>query len=114
MAPIELSTSSRGITDHFFCFTCDEYVWDCNHLIEERLSSSRIPALEGSQLHSFAYAGKLRLLEIEFRVTAPFVHNEVPLPPPPRVIHCFDVPRYMFTKLTRSKTARPQEQIWVD
>jgi hypothetical protein len=29
VARIELSASSRGITDHFFCFTCDEYVWDC-------------------------------------------------------------------------------------
>jgi hypothetical protein len=37
-----------------------------------------------------------------------------PLPPPPRVIHCFDVPRYMFTNLTRCQTARRQEQIWVD
>jgi hypothetical protein len=39
---IQLSASSRGITDHFFCFTCDEYVWECDHLIEERLSASRI------------------------------------------------------------------------
>ena len=111
---IQLSASSRGITDHFFCFTCDEYVWDCDHLIEKRLSVPRIPALEGSQLQSFAYEGKLRVLEIEFRVTAPFAHNEIPLPPPPRVIQCFDVPRYVFTKLTRCKTARRQEQLWLD
>ena len=118
MAPdsnqIQLSAFSRGITDHFFCFSCDEYVWDCDHLIEDRLSAPRVPALEGSQLQSFAYDGKLRLLEIEFRVTAPFVHYEVPLPPPPRVIHCFDVPRYMFTKLTRFKNARRQEPFWLD
>jgi hypothetical protein len=63
---IQLSASSRGITDHFFCFTCEEFVWDCEHLIEERVSAARIAALEGSQLHSFSYDGKLRLLEIEF------------------------------------------------
>jgi hypothetical protein len=43
-------TESSCITDHFFCFTCDEYVWDCDHLIEERISASRIAALEGSHL----------------------------------------------------------------
>jgi hypothetical protein len=111
---IQLSASSRGITDHFFCFTCDEYVWDCDHLIEEPLSAPRIPALEGSQLRSLSYAGKLRLLEIEFRVTAPFVHNEVPVPPPPKVIRYFSLPRYVFTKLTRRKTARMQERYWED
>src|SRR5262249_35341545 len=78
------------------------------------LSVPRIAALEGSELQSFAYDGKLRVLEIEFRVTAPFAHNEIPLPPPPRVIQCFDVPRYVFTKLTRCKTARRQEQLWLD
>jgi hypothetical protein len=52
---IQLSASSRGITDHFFCFTCDEYVWDCDHLIEERIAAApRIAALEGSHLQSFA------------------------------------------------------------
>jgi len=51
---IHISPASRGIADHFFCFICDEYVWDCDHLIEERLSAPRIPALEGSQLQSFA------------------------------------------------------------
>ena len=111
---IQLSASRRGITDHFFCFTCDEYVWDCDHLVEKRLSVPRIPALEGSQLRSFAYDGKQRILEIEFRVTAPFAHYEIPLPPPPRVIQYFDVPRYVFTKLTRCKTARRQEQLWAD
>ena len=34
---IQISASSRGIADHFFCSVCDEYVWDCDHLIEERL-----------------------------------------------------------------------------
>jgi len=24
--------------DHFFCFACDEYVWDRDHLIEERIA----------------------------------------------------------------------------
>jgi hypothetical protein len=28
--------SSRGIVDYFFCFVCDEYVWDCDHLTDER------------------------------------------------------------------------------
>src|SRR5262249_53698459 len=60
------------------------------------------------------YDGKHRLLEIEFRVSAPFAHKEVPLPPPPRVIQCFDVPRYLFTNLTRLKTARGQEQFLLD
>jgi hypothetical protein len=32
---MQLSASSRGIVDHFFCFDCDEYVWDCDHLIDE-------------------------------------------------------------------------------
>src|SRR5262245_15487762 len=111
---VQLSASSRGITDHFFCFTCDEYVWDCDHLIEERLSVPRIPALGGSQLQSFAYEGKLRVLEIEFRVTSPFAHHEIPLPPPPRVIQCFNVPRFVLSKLARCKTARRQEQFWLD
>jgi hypothetical protein len=31
---IQLSSSSRGITDHFFCFNCDQFVWDCDHLID--------------------------------------------------------------------------------
>jgi hypothetical protein len=106
---IQLSASSRGITDHFFYFTCDEYVWDCDHLVEERISASRIAALEGNQLQSFAYDGKSRVLEIEFRVTAPFIHSEIPLPPPPRVIQYFDVPRYVFTKLIRCKAGRRQE-----
>src|SRR5437867_9021518 len=111
---IHISHSSRGIVDHFFCFICDEYVWDCDHLIEEPLWAPRIPALEGSQLQSFAYDGKSRTLEIEFRVTAPFVHNEVPLPLPPRVIQFAEVPRYIFTKLNLYKTARRQEQFWAD
>jgi KTSC domain len=111
---IQLSASNRGITDHFFCFTCDEYVWDCDHLLEERLSPPRITALAPSQLQSFAYDGKSRVLEIEFRVNAPFIHSEIPLPPPPKVIQYFSVPRYVFTKLTRSETARMQERYWED
>jgi hypothetical protein len=73
-----------------------------------------IAALEGSHLQSFAYDGKSRVLEIEFRVTAPFVHGELPLPPPPRVIQYFEVPRYIFTKLIRCKTGRRQEIFWAD
>ena len=111
---IQLSASSRGITDHFFCFTCDEYVWDCDHLVEERLTAAKMDALEGSQLQSFAYEGKWRLLEIEFRVSPPFTHSEIPLPPPPKVIHYFGVPRYVLTKLLRCKTARGQERYWED
>ena len=38
---IQISASSRGIADHFFCSVCDEYVWDCDHLIEERLEAPR-------------------------------------------------------------------------
>ncbi len=72
---IHISPSSRGIVDHFFCFICDEYVWDCDYLIEERIAVLRISALGGSQLQSFAYDGKSRTLEIEFRVTAPFVQH---------------------------------------
>jgi hypothetical protein len=36
------------------------------------------------------------------------------LPPPPKVIHCFNVPRYVYTKLIRAKSARRQERIWED
>jgi KTSC domain len=111
---IQLSASSRGITDHFFCFTCDEYVWDCDHLLEERLTALRIEAIEGGQLQSVAYDGKSRVLEMEFRVTAPFFHNEILLPPPPNVIQYFNVPRYVFTKLLRCKSARMQERYWED
>jgi hypothetical protein len=68
---MQLSASSRGIVDHFFCFDCDEYVWDCDHLIEERITAPRAPAIEGGPLQSFTYDGKARVLEIEFRVTAP-------------------------------------------
>jgi hypothetical protein len=111
---IHLSPSSRGIVDHFFCFTCDQYVWDCDHLIEERLNASRVPGLTPSRLQSFAYEGRSRKLEIEFRVTAPFIHGEAPLLPPPKVIQYFGVPRYVFTKLLRCKTARRQERYWGD
>jgi hypothetical protein len=75
---IQLSASGRGITDYFFCFVCDEYVWDCDHLIDDRAAAPRVPAFEGSALQSFAYDGKSRTLEIEFRVNAPFGHGEVP------------------------------------
>jgi hypothetical protein len=108
---IQISASSRGITDHFFCFTCDEYVWDCDHLIEERLSVDQVPAVEGSKLQSFAYDGQRRVLEIEFRVTAPFGCGERPLRPPPRVIEYFDVPGSVVTKLIRCKRSRTQEQM---
>jgi hypothetical protein len=111
---IHLSLSSRGITDHFFCFTCDEYVWDCDHLIEDRLNAPRITALTPSQLQFFVYDGGSRVLEIEFRVTAPVVDSEIPLPPPPKVIRYFNVPRNVFTKLTRCRTARMQERYWED
>jgi hypothetical protein len=111
---IHVSASSRGIVDYFFCFSCDQHVWDCDHLIDERLSAPRIAALEGSALRSFAYDGKSRTLEIEFRVTAPFAYSEVPLPPPPRVIQYLNVPRYIYTKLIRFKTGRGQERCWAD
>jgi hypothetical protein len=47
--------------------------------MEERLPAKRIRALEGSQLQSFAYGGKLRTLEIEFRVTTPSAYSELML-----------------------------------
>ena len=50
---IQISAGDRGITDHFFCSVCDAHVWDCDHLLEERLTAPRMPALEGSQLQSF-------------------------------------------------------------
>jgi hypothetical protein len=114
MAPnqIHISAGSRGIVDHFFCFTCDQYVWDCDHLIDERLVALRVPALELSPLQCFAYDGKARVLEIEFRVRIPHAYDELPLPPPPHVIQYFDVPRYAVTKLVSSKTARQQERYW--
>jgi len=46
---IHISLSSRGIVDHSFCFVCDQYVWDCDHLIEERTAAGRVPALPGSK-----------------------------------------------------------------
>jgi hypothetical protein len=100
--------------DHFFCFTCDEYVWDCDHLIDELLSASRVPALKPSQLQSFAYDGKSRTLEIEFGVLAPAAYNEMPLPPPPHVIQYFNVPRYVFAKLLQYKIGQKQERYWAD
>src|SRR5262249_538747 len=84
---------------------------DCEHLIEERLSTPPVPATERSQLQSFSYDGKSRVLEIEFRVTAPFAYHETPLPPPPRVIQYFDVPRYIFTRLARCITRPRQEPL---
>ena len=42
------------------------------------------------------------------------MHSEIPLPPPPKVIQYFSVPRYVFRKLTQSKTARMQERYWED
>jgi hypothetical protein len=109
---IHISASSRGIVDHFFCFSCDEYVWDCDHLIDKRLHAPRVPVLEPSSLQSFAYDGTVRVLEIEFRVTTPYAYDELPMPPPPTVIQYRDVPRYVFTKLLSSKTARQQERYW--
>src|SRR5262249_42858001 len=60
--------SSHAITDHFFCFTYDEHVWDCDHLIEEGLVGPRFDALEGSRLQSFAYHGTSRVLDIDCRL----------------------------------------------
>jgi hypothetical protein len=112
---IQISASSRGIVDYFFCFVCDEYRWECDHLIEDRLVAPLAPALEGSKLHSFAYDGRQRVLEIEFRVGPPYTPgNEVLLPPQPRVIHYFNVTRYVFTAVTRCKTARALERYWED
>ena len=115
MAQIRLSSTSRGIADHFYCFTCDHYVWDCDHLIDERLTAEGILARPDSPLESLRYDGKSRTLEVEFRVTAPHTYNdELPLPPLPKVIHYFGVPRYIFTRLQGCPTGRKQEQFWVD
>jgi hypothetical protein len=54
----------------------------------------------------------VRVLEIEFRVTTPYAYDELPLPRPPHVVQYFEVPRYVFTKLLASKTARQQERYW--
>src|SRR6516164_6891312 len=51
---IQISASSRGIVDYFFCFVCDEYKWDCDHLIEERLTVSRVAAFEVASFKPFA------------------------------------------------------------
>jgi len=111
---MQLSASSRGIVDHFFCFACDEYVWDCDHLSEERITAPRAPAVEGGPLQSFTYDGKAHVLEIEFRVTVPYAYDEIPLPPPPRVIQYFEAPKYVVTKILGCKTARSQERFWQD
>jgi hypothetical protein len=106
---IQISASNRGIVDYFFCFRCDEYVWDSDPLIDERLSVPRVPALDGSPLQSFAYDGRSRVLEIEFGVRAPFAFGDIPLPPPPRVVQYFTVPRYVSATLTRSGTPARQD-----
>jgi hypothetical protein len=49
---IQISASSRGIVDYFLCFVCDEYKWDCDHLIEERLTVPRVAALQDSKLQT--------------------------------------------------------------
>jgi hypothetical protein len=61
---IQISATSRGIVDYFFCFTCDEYVWDCDHLIDDRLTAPKVPALELSPVQSFAYDGRVRVREM--------------------------------------------------
>lgn len=101
----------RGIVDYFFCFTCDQHVLDCDHLIEDRLvNAERVDAMEPSPFQSFAYNGRQRVLEVEWRVTTPFIHGEdPPLPPPPRAVQFQNVPRYVFARLIRCKTARSQE-----
>ena len=111
---IQISASNRGITDHFFCFVCDQHVWDCDHLLKERITAPRIHAPDGSQFRSFAYDGRSRVLEIEFGVTIPHAYDGIPLPPPPCVIQYAEVPRYVFMKLIRSRTARRQERFWAD
>ena len=51
---IHISPSSRGIVDHSFCFVCDQYVWDCDHLIEERSRLGEFPRFQGASSKSFA------------------------------------------------------------
>ena len=42
MKPTQIKSKSprraEASIDHFFCFACDEYVWDRDHLIEERIA----------------------------------------------------------------------------
>src|SRR5262245_51907338 len=53
-----ISAADRSITHHFFCFVCDAHVWDCDHLLEERLAApqgqSAGRALGGSPLNIHA------------------------------------------------------------
>jgi hypothetical protein len=83
---IHISAIEPGYCRSLCCFTCDDYVWDCDHLIAERLVAPRVPALEPSPLQSLAYDGQARVLEVEFRVRSPYAYDELPLPPPPNVI----------------------------
>ena len=52
--------SSRGIVDHSFCFVCDQYVWDRDHLIEERIAAGRVPALPGSKFQILRFIWQRR------------------------------------------------------
>src|ERR1043166_9585101 len=45
---IQIPASSRGILDYFFCFTCDEYVWDCDHYSSRELPLASVSPLSGS------------------------------------------------------------------
>jgi hypothetical protein len=105
------SPLGRGITDYFHCFRCDQDVWDCDHLIDNRLADAeRFFAQEPSPIQSIAYNGKLRTLEVAYKPSVPFIHGELPLPAPPRVLHFFNVPRYAFNRLVQCATGRAQER----
>jgi hypothetical protein len=70
---IRLSASNRGITDHFFCFTCDDYVWHRDRLIEERLSVARIPdvlilmAFGSTAIFSKAFSATLKHFSVTLK-----------------------------------------------
>jgi hypothetical protein len=62
---IQLSVSSRGMVDYFYCYVCGEYVWDCVNLTDGRLAGAeRFFAQELSPLEGF---GQLRNLEVIHR-----------------------------------------------
>lgn len=75
----------RSIVDYFYCYICDAHVYDCEHLLDDRVGDAeRIDAMQPSQLLSCAYTGRQRILEACWKPSVPFIHNEPPMAAPPR------------------------------